>query len=228
MSNENKTPETETEDAAKPEVAEAVEAEQAAADQVETEQPHTEPQDDAVEPDAVEPDAVESDEAVEEATDSEQLDLEAELVAAKAQADEFKDRYLRSEAELENVRKRSEREVQKARKFALEKFAGDLLGVMDSLDMGVQAAKAEAATIEAVAEGCELTLKMFIDTLTKHGVEQIDPTGEAFNPEEHEAMVMQPSADAEPNTVLETFQKGYKLNDRVLRAARVVVAKAAE
>ena len=201
MSNENKTPETEAEEAVEKETPEQAEVEQAQASEAE-------------------------EQAVEEQV--EELDPAAELEAAQAEAAEFKDRYLRSEAELENVRKRSEREVQKARKFALEKFAGDLLGVMDSLDMGVQAAKADGATVEAVAEGSELTLKMFIDTLTKHGVEQIDPTGEKFDPEEHEAMVMQPSADAEPNTVIDTFQKGYKLNGRVLRAARVVVAKAAE
>ena len=221
MSNENKTPEAETqteaEEALKPELNEADAAEQASSEQASNEQASTE-----------QVEAVADVDAAAEEGDSEVVDAEAELAAAKAQADEFKDRYLRSEAELENVRKRSEREVQKARKFALEKFAGDLLAVMDSLDMGLQAAKADGATIEAVTEGTELTFKMFIDTLTKHGVEVIDPTGESFNPEEHEAMVMQPSADVEPNTVLDTFQKGYKLNDRVLRAARVVVAKAAE
>lgn len=205
MSNENKTPETEAEESTA-----EVQAEQAAAEE-------------QLAADA----AVESAEPVASA-EAEETEAVDELAQAKAEAEAFKDRYFRSEAELENVRKRSEREVQKARKFALEKFAGDLLAVMDSLDMGVQAAKAEGATVQAVAEGSELTLKMFVDTLTKHGVEQIDPTGEGFNPEEHEAMVMQPSADAEPNTVLETFQKGYKLNDRVLRAARVVVAKAAD
>ena len=204
VSTENKTPEAEAEEA----LEKAATTEQETAEQVDAEQAPTEEQS-----------------AEEEVAE---LDPSAELEAVKAEAAEFKDRYLRSEAELENVRKRSEREVQKARKFALEKFAGDLLGVMDSLDMGVQAAKADGATVAAVAEGSELTLKMFIDTLTKHGVEQIDPTGETFDPEEHEAMVMQPSADAEPNTVLETFQKGYKLNDRVLRAARVVVSKAAD
>jgi molecular chaperone GrpE len=207
VSNDNKTPENETEEVASAEAAEAV-----ATDATEA-TPESEAVDAAAESDGAEAEAP---------------TLEEQLAGAQAQADEFKDRYLRSEAELENVRKRSEREVQKARKFALEKFAGDLLAVMDSLDMGVQAAKAEGSTVAAVTEGSELTLKMFIDTLTKHGVEQIDPTGEKFDPEEHEAMVMQPSADAEPNTVLDTFQKGYKLNDRVLRAARVVVAKAAD
>lgn len=212
MSNENKTPENDTpeaESATKPEVAAEAVDNPETAEQVDTTE--------QAEVDAADTEAGE-----------ETLTAEEQLAQAQAQADEFKDRYLRSEAELENVRKRSEREVQKARKFALEKFAGDLLAVMDSLDMGVQAAKAEGATVDAVVEGSELTLKMFIDTLTKHGVEQIDPTGEKFDPEEHEAMVMQPSADAEPNTVIDTFQKGYKLNDRVLRAARVVVAKAAD
>lgn len=202
MSTENQKPEEEPVDAAEvaQEPAETADAQDVAAEDLAVETPPEEPGD----------------------------DLEVQLAAATAEAQDFKDRFLRSEAELENVRKRSEREIVKARRFALEKFAGDLLGVLDSLDMGQQAANQEGASLESVREGAELTLKMFIDTLTKHGVEQIDPTGEKFDPDEHEAMVMQPSADAEPNTVLDTFQKGYKLNDRVLRPARVVVAKAAD
>lgn len=176
----------------------------------------------AEEPVAVENESSNSDVEAEAETPSE----EQQLADALAEVDALKDRLLRSEAELENVRKRAERESDKARKYALEKFATDLIAVLDSLEMGVDAAQKEGATLEAVREGSELTTKMFMDTLAKHGVKQLDPTGEKFNPEQHEAMVMQPSEEAEPNTVLETFQKGYVLNERVLRAARVVVAKA--
>ena len=194
----------------------------------------TKPEDEAVQAAAGEPEqdaeATEQ-EAVEAASDSapeaeQEADAETLLAAAQAEAEDFKDRFLRSEAELENVRKRSEREIDKARKYALERFAGDLLAVLDSLEMGLDAAQKEGATLEAVREGNELAAKMFSDALSKHGVKQLDPTGEKFNPDQHEAMVMQPSEDAEPNTVLDTFQKGYVLNDRVLRPARVVVAKA--
>lgn len=186
----------------------------------------TQPVEEAVTPTAVEPEqeteAAEQD-AVEAAPEA---DAETLLAAALAEAEDFKDRFLRSEAELENVRKRSEREIDKARKYAVEKFAGDLLAVLDSLEMGLDAAQKEGATLDTVREGNELAAKVFSDALNKHGVKQIDPTGEKFNPDQHEAMVMQPSEEVEPNTVLETFQKGYVLNDRVLRAARVVVAKA--
>lgn len=200
------------------------EAKQAAAAAVEAVEPAEAEQATAAaeEPVAVENESSNSDVEAEAETPSE----EQQLADALAEVDALKDRLLRSEAELENVRKRAERESDKARKYALEKFATDLIAVLDSLEMGVDAAQKEGATLEAVREGSELTTKMFMDTLAKHGVKQLDPTGEKFNPEQHEAMVMQPSEEAEPNTVLETFQKGYVLNERVLRAARVVVAKA--
>lgn len=189
----------------------------------------------AVEPTQAEQEAAAAEEQAAVENESSNSDAEAEVEApsaeqqltdALAEVDALKDRLLRSEAELENVRKRAERESDKARKYALEKFATDLIAVLDSLEMGVDAAQKDGATLEAVREGSELTTKMFMDTLAKHGVKQLDPTGDKFNPEQHEAMVMQPSEDAEANTVLETFQKGYVLNERVLRAARVVVAKA--
>ena len=147
-----------------------------------------------------------------------------ELAALQAKADEHWNLYLRAAAELENVRKRASRDVENARKFALERFARDLLEVCDSLEMG-SAAGAEAGA-EALLAGSQATLKQLVSTLQQFGVAELDPLGEPFDPELHEAMTTQPSADAEPGSVLTVFQKGYTLNGRLLRPARVVVAQA--
>lgn len=164
--------------------------------------------------------ADESEEAVEGPHgESEQDDPLAQL---QAQADENWDKYLRVAAEMENVRKRAERDVEKAHKFALERFATELLAVCDSLEMAL-AAEGEV-TVESLKEGNEATLKLLGSVLSRFNVEELDPHGEPFDPELHEAMTMQPSADAEPGTILTVFQKGYALNGRLLRPARVVVA----
>lgn len=152
-------------------------------------------------------------------------ELRQKLGDAEAKAQEHWERYLRATAEQDNIRKRSEREVDAARRFALEKFAGDLLPVCDSLELGLKAAR-EAGAEAGHIEGIELTLKMFGDLLRKHGLEPIDPAGELFDPEQHEAMTAVPSADARPNSVIEVVQKGFSLNGRLIRPARVVVAKA--
>jgi molecular chaperone GrpE len=152
--------------------------------------------------------------------------LQADLAVADAKAAENFDMYLRANAETENVRKRVEREADKARKFALERFAGDLLAVVDSLQMGAEAATHDSATLESVREGVDLTGKMLSGVLEKFNIKTIEAVGEKFNPEFHEAMVMQPAPDAEPNTVLTVIQQGYILNGRVLRPARVIVAAA--
>ena len=141
---------------------------------------------------------------------------------AEAKADENWNRYLRTAAELENVRKRAERDVENAHKFAVERFAKELLQVCDSLEMGI-AAGGEAGA-DALLEGSNATLKQLESTLQRFGVERVDPLGEPFDPALHEAMTMQPSPDAEPGSVLTVFQKGYTLNGRLLRPARVVVA----
>lgn len=140
----------------------------------------------------------------------------------KALADENWDKYLRAAAELDNVRKRAQRDVDSARKFALERFCGELLAVRDSLELGLGAA--QQADADALREGNEATFKLLVSTMEQFGVVEIDPLGEPFDPELHEAMTMQPSADAEPGSVLTVFQKGYTLNGRLLRPARVVVA----
>ena len=144
------------------------------------------------------------------------------LAELQAKADENWDRYLRAAAETENVRKRATRDVEHARRYALENFGRDLLAVKDSLEMGIQAA--ENADVEALLAGKEATLKMLTATLERFGIEELDPEGEPFDPEFHEAMTMQPSADMEPGSVLTVIQKGYSLNGRLLRPAMVVVA----
>ena len=145
--------------------------------------------------------------------------LEEQLAAAQ-------DQSLRMAADLQNVRRRAEQDVEKAHKFALEKFASDLLVVVDSLERGLELSNADYEALRPMREGMELTLKAFHDTLKRYQVEPLDPHGEPFNPEHHQAMAMQPSADVEPNSVLKVFQKGYLLNGRLLRPAMVVVSKA--
>ena len=145
------------------------------------------------------------------------------LAAAEALAAENWDKYVRAAAELDNVRKRAARDVDNARKFALERFAGDLLAVRDSMEMGLESSQtADAGQLRA---GTEATLKLLGQTMERFGITEIDPLGAPFDPALHEAMTMQPSADAEPGTVLTVFQKGYLINGRLLRPARVIVAQ---
>lgn len=154
--------------------------------------------------------------------------LENDLNQAQAQAADLKDQMLRIKAEAENVRRRATMDVEKAHKFALEKFAADLLPVVDNLERALGFIDREDDTLKGVVEGVELTLKSFLDTVAKYGVQQIDPQGEPFNPEQHQAMSIQPSEDVAPNTVTFVMQKGYELNGRLLRPAMVGVSKAPE
>ena len=146
------------------------------------------------------------------------------LATALAKADENWDRYLRAVAELDNVRKRTARDVENAHKFALERFGKELLAVRDTLEMGLAAA--EGASIETLLEGKEATLKLLTTILQQFGIEEVDPQGEPFDPELHEAISMQPSEDLEPGSVVTVVQKGYTLNGRLLRPAMVMVSKA--
>ncbi len=162
--------------------------------------------------------------SAESATQESLESLQQQLEQAQAELAEKAEQVLRAHAEADNIRRRAERDVQNAHKYALEGFVESLLPVLDSLEQGL-AQPATSDESKALKEGMELTLKMFIDTLAKKNVEQIDPVGEAFNPELHEAMSMQENADYEPNAVIAVFQKGYLLNGRVVRPARVVVNK---
>lgn len=154
-------------------------------------------------------------------------DLQRLLEEAEAKAEQQRDQFLRSQAEFQNLQRRAEKDVASAHKYALEKFANELLPVVDSLEKALEVAQqADSGANNGFSEGVELTLKMFLTSLQKFGVEVIDPVQQAFDPEWHEAMSMQPSPDVPPNWVLAVFQKGYSLNGRLLRPARVVVSSA--
>ncbi|HVT34049.1 MAG TPA: nucleotide exchange factor GrpE [Nevskiaceae bacterium] len=152
--------------------------------------------------------------------------LRAELEQVRAAAAQAQDARLRIAAESENVRRRLERDAQNDRKYANEKLLGDLLGIADSLELGLKAAGSPDAQAKAIADGMQLTYRQLMAALEKNGVKQLDPKGEAFNPDAHQAMSMVESAEVKPNHVVEVMQKGYKLHERLLRPAMVVVAKA--
>lgn len=178
----------------------------------------------SVNPDLPESEDVVPPEAQEEATtgdaQAEQSDADA-LAEMQAKADENWDRYVRAAAEVENVRKRAVRDIENARKYALENFGRELLAVVDSLEMGLAAENADA---NALREGSEATCKLLRTTLERFGVSELDPAGEPFDPEFHEAMSMMPSDSVEPGSVVNVIQKGYALNGRLLRPAMVIVA----
>jgi molecular chaperone GrpE len=163
---------------------------------------------------------VEISEAEVKSTD-EANDPNAKLAEIQAKADENWQSYLRAAAETENVRKRAARDVENAHKFALERIGRELLGVKDTLEMGVAV---DDASVESLIEGSNATLKLLSSVLERFGIVEVDPEGEPFDPEFHEAISMQASDDAEPNSVLTVVQKGYTLNGRLLRPAMVIVA----
>jgi len=146
--------------------------------------------------------------------------LEEELVTAR-------DDVLRAHADAQNVKRRAEQDVEKARKFALESFARELLAVVDNLERALEATAGQDEAVKPVTEGVELTLKSFLDALRKFNVEAVDPQGEPFDPNLHQAMSMVENSEVEPNSVIAVMQKGYTLNGRLLRPAMVMVSKAA-
>ncbi|MFT6156675.1 MAG: molecular chaperone GrpE [Neolewinella sp.] len=166
--------------------------------------------------------------AVEELSieDALQASLVAELAAAQAEVSELKDQMLRVQADAQNVRRRAEADVEKAHKFGQEKFSRELLSVLDNLERALAASPEDEAT-KSLRDGIEMTLQGFTSTLSKFNVEVIDPQGETFNPEYHQAMAMQENADFPPNTVMAVMQKGYSLHGRLLRPAMVMVSKGA-
>lgn len=154
------------------------------------------------------------------------VQLQAELAEAKATIEGQKDSVIRAAADNDNIRRRAAIDVEKAHKFALEKFANELLPVIDNLERAVEFSDKENEALKPLIEGIELTQKSFIDAVAKFGVELVNPQGEKFNAEFHQAMSMQPSEDVEPNTVIAVMQKGFTLNGRLLRPAMVMVSKA--
>jgi molecular chaperone GrpE len=163
-----------------------------------------------------------------QAVDEHGEDVHALLEDARNKADEHWNQFLRLQADMENLRKRSERDIANAHKFALDKFASELLPVKDSLEMGIAAAAdGEGIGADKLLEGSALTLKMLSSALDKFNIKEINPLNEKFNPEYHEAMSMQERTDVGPNTVVTVVQKGYTLNDRLIRPAMVIVSRAA-
>ncbi|WP_119344662.1 nucleotide exchange factor GrpE [Facilibium subflavum] len=150
--------------------------------------------------------------------------LKAKLSNAEEKVHEAKEESLRALAEMENTRRRAQKDVGNAHKYALEKFADALLPVLDSMEKAVETANT-SEDIKAMAEGVSLTQKMLLDTMDKFGIVQINPVGESFDPNKHEAMAMQPNPEMKDNQVMSVFQKGYALNNRVVRPARVLVVK---
>lgn len=151
---------------------------------------------------------------------------QSQVADLQKKADDNWDKYLRTQAELDNLRRRAARDVENAHKYAIEQFCKELLVVKDSLELGLKAG--ETIDVEKLREGSELTLKEFDKIMSKFGIEEINPEGEKFNPEHHQAMVTQPSTQIEPNHVLAVYQKGYLLNKRLLRPAMVVVSQKAQ
>ena len=154
-------------------------------------------------------------------------DLVKQLAEAEAKAQDNWDKFVRSQAELDNIKKRTQRDLENAHKYGLEKFANELLAVRDSMEMGLNAAKSDDAQITTLVEGAEMTFTMLNQVMEKFGIQVVDPLNEKFDPDLHQAMSMQPSADVEPNTIINVMQKGYTLSGRLLRPALVVVASAA-
>lgn len=152
--------------------------------------------------------------------------LQAKLATLAAAFESAKEQSLRSQAEAQNARRRAEQDVEKAHKFGLEKMVNDLLPVVDNLERALASINSTDDTMGPITEGIQLTLKSFIDALARHQVVAVDPQGEPFDPQLHQAVSAVPNPEVEPNTVLNVFQKGYTLHGRLVRPAMVVVAKA--
>ncbi|MDF2277534.1 nucleotide exchange factor GrpE [Aeromonas caviae] len=178
-----------------------------------------------VEAQPVEPTDVDSEVTAEQARIAE---LEAQLETAQQASLEERERAIRAVAEMENLRRRAAQDVEKAHKFALEKFAAELLPVLDNLERAIELADKENDTLKPMIEGVELTLKSMQSGVAKFGLVALDPTNQPFDPNVHQAMSMVPSADVAPNTVIAVMQKGYELNGRVIRPAMVMVSKSAD
>ncbi len=151
--------------------------------------------------------------------------LEESRVEIEALKKELAELQPRAQAEIQNIRRRAEQDVERAHKFGLEKFANELLPVVDSLERAIDASQGEDEQTKAIREGIEMTLGMFLSGMEKFNVEQVNPEGQPFNPEHHQAMSMVPAEGVEPNTVVAVVQKGYLLNGRLMRPAMVMVAK---
>lgn len=187
-----------------------------------TETENTTSEEEVPQQDTTEQDTSEQQEA--EAVDV--TELQKRLEEAEAAQKDSQDKLLRTHAEMENIRRRSERELENAHKYGMEKFATELLPIIDSLELGLVAASADDADIAKVREGTELTIKMLASVFDKFGINSVHPIDEEFDPEFHQAMTMIEHPEKDPNTVIDVMQKGYTLNERLIRPAMVVVSKA--
>ena len=176
-----------------------------------------------------------SDEAAAASTDPEgaaggsgesELSVYTQIEMLEEELEKARDQVLRAQADSQNALRRAEQDVEKARKFALERFSGELLPVVDNLERALEAINSDEPALSSITEGVDLTLKSFVDALRKFHIEQLDPLGEPFDPQHHQAMSIIENPDAEPNTVLAVMQKGYTLNGRLVRPAMVMVSKA--
>ncbi len=176
-----------------------------------------------------------ADEVLEDQQDTQQLDndesliiedLEQQVQEMSAKAEDSHDQFLRAKAEMENLRRRTDRELENAHKYAVEKFAKELLAVIDSLELGIQASETDDPETVKLREGSELTLKLLVGLMEKFKIQSVGELGEQFDPEFHQAMATQPSSDTEPDTVVQIMQKGYQIHERLLRPALVIVSKA--
>ncbi|WHI45625.1 nucleotide exchange factor GrpE [Microbulbifer sp. EKSA008] len=197
-------------------------------DQIKEGAEHAPATDEGVSAEIEDPSSIES-ELAEEALREEAEGADAlheEIIKLQEQLAAHKDMALRAQAEEQNARRRAQQDIERARKFAVEKLLQDLLPVVDNLERALATIDTADEANKALVEGIELTHKSFVETLTKNAVEVVDPAGEPFDPELHQAMTQVPNGEVEPNTVLDVFQKGYRLNGRLVRPAMVVVSKA--
>jgi molecular chaperone GrpE len=183
------------------------------------------PQEEGIEP-VEQADPVESGEAAEGAEGADDVALEDLVAQLQEEVAAARDQALRAQAEAQNTKRRAEQDVEKARKFALEQFTRDLLPVVDNLERALEAASSGEEVSKPIAEGVELTLKSFLDAMGRFNIEKVDPVGEPFDPNMHQAMSMVENDQVEPNSVIAVVQKGYTLNGRLVRPAMVMVSKA--
>lgn len=180
-------------------------------------------------PEQIDPEVIESqaDREAEFDNDDTVEDLQQQLSDVQIKVAEYWDQIVRAKAEMENIKRRAQRDVEHARKYSVEKFASDILPIVDSLEQGIESS-INATDVNAIREGMEMTNKMLINTLERQGLIQVHPQGEKFNPEYHEAMAMIESTEIAADHVITVFQKGYQLNGRLVRPARVVVSRGQE
>ncbi len=182
--------------------------------------------DDVVENETVSESAeIEADAANLNGSEPEGEDLASQLEAALAEAEKLKDQYIRTEAEMANLRRRVEKDIENAHKFGQEKLSRELLAVADNLERAIEFTEGDSADVTAIKEGVEMTLKGLFDVFAKFNIEAVNPHGEPFDPQLHQAMSMVENPEVEPNTVIAVMQKGYLLNGRLIRPAMVMVSK---